>query len=122
MVGCRLRSPKNSKMWPHKNFRRGLLALVARASFLLRPFLNFFFLHGTTQLQLPAIAVYLINLRKDTVTYSLLLGDVTSLQLKLPTMASKQLAGKMDNFVIGIIGMGDMGKMYARRLSAAGWR
>jgi prephenate dehydrogenase (NADP+) len=23
---------------------------------------------------------------------------------------------------IGIIGMGDMGKMYAQRLSAAGWR
>ena len=28
----------------------------------------------------------------------------------------------MDNFQIGIIGMGLMGKMYARRLSAAGWR
>ncbi|TLD31619.1 hypothetical protein PspLS_02040 [Pyricularia sp. CBS 133598] len=28
----------------------------------------------------------------------------------------------MDSFVVGIIGMGDMGKMYARRLSAAGWR
>ncbi|KAK3322240.1 hypothetical protein B0H66DRAFT_574535 [Apodospora peruviana] len=26
------------------------------------------------------------------------------------------------NFVVGLIGMGDMGKMYARRLSAAGWR
>ena len=25
-------------------------------------------------------------------------------------------------FVVGIIGMGDMGKMYARRLSQAGWR
>ncbi|KAI2623923.1 prephenate dehydrogenase [Hypomontagnella submonticulosa] len=28
----------------------------------------------------------------------------------------------MENFIVGIIGMGDMGKMYARRLSAAGWR
>jgi prephenate dehydrogenase (NADP+) len=28
----------------------------------------------------------------------------------------------MENLVIGIIGMGDMGKMYARRLSDAGWR
>ncbi|KAI4200120.1 MAG: hypothetical protein LQ350_004159 [Teloschistes chrysophthalmus] len=28
----------------------------------------------------------------------------------------------MDNFIVGIIGMGLMGKMYARRLSAAGWR
>ncbi|KAI5867915.1 prephenate dehydrogenase [Durotheca rogersii] len=28
----------------------------------------------------------------------------------------------MQNFVVGIIGMGDMGKMYARRLSDAGWR
>jgi prephenate dehydrogenase (NADP+) len=36
-------------------------------------------------------------------------------------MASK-IAGTMDGFVIGIIGMGDMGKMYARRLSDAGWR
>ncbi|KAL8635411.1 MAG: hypothetical protein Q9228_007095 [Teloschistes exilis] len=28
----------------------------------------------------------------------------------------------MDRFIVGIIGMGLMGKMYARRLSAAGWR
>ncbi|KAF3770263.1 Prephenate dehydrogenase [Cryphonectria parasitica EP155] len=28
----------------------------------------------------------------------------------------------MEGFTVGIIGMGDMGKMYARRLSAAGWR
>ena len=28
----------------------------------------------------------------------------------------------MENFVVGIIGMGDMGKMYAKRLSSAGWR
>ncbi|KAI9052268.1 hypothetical protein LZ554_003625 [Drepanopeziza brunnea f. sp. 'monogermtubi'] len=27
-----------------------------------------------------------------------------------------------EEFTIGIIGLGDMGKMYARRLSAAGWR
>jgi hypothetical protein len=26
------------------------------------------------------------------------------------------------NFIIGIVGLGDMGKMYARRLSDAGWR
>jgi prephenate dehydrogenase (NADP+) len=37
-------------------------------------------------------------------------------------MASTKLLGIMDEFVIGIIGMGDMGKMYARRLSEAGWR
>lgn len=29
---------------------------------------------------------------------------------------------EMEHFTVGIIGMGDMGKMYARRLSAAGWR
>ncbi|KAK3692203.1 hypothetical protein B0T22DRAFT_531735 [Podospora appendiculata] len=29
---------------------------------------------------------------------------------------------EMANFVVGLIGMGDMGKMYARRLSDAGWR
>lgn len=28
----------------------------------------------------------------------------------------------MEGFVVGLIGMGDMGKMYARRLSKAGWR
>ena len=28
----------------------------------------------------------------------------------------------MEGFIVGLIGMGDMGKMYARRLSAAGWR
>lgn len=28
----------------------------------------------------------------------------------------------MTDFVVGLIGMGDMGKMYAHRLSAAGWR
>ena len=27
----------------------------------------------------------------------------------------------MEDFVVGIIGLGDMGKMYAKRLSAAGW-
>ncbi|AEO57853.1 hypothetical protein MYCTH_2304552 [Thermothelomyces thermophilus ATCC 42464] len=27
-----------------------------------------------------------------------------------------------EDFVVGLIGMGDMGKMYARRLSSAGWR
>jgi prephenate dehydrogenase (NADP+) len=36
-------------------------------------------------------------------------------------MASKKLSGTMNGFVVGIIGMGDMGKMYARRLSDAGW-
>lgn len=28
----------------------------------------------------------------------------------------------MGEAVVGLIGMGDMGKMYARRLSEAGWR
>ncbi|KAI1268412.1 prephenate dehydrogenase [Xylariaceae sp. FL1019] len=28
----------------------------------------------------------------------------------------------MEKFIVGIIGMGDMGKMYARRLSDAGWK
>ena len=37
-------------------------------------------------------------------------------------MASIEVHGIMDSFVVGIIGMGDMGKMYARRLSDAGWR
>lgn len=29
---------------------------------------------------------------------------------------------KMDEITVGIIGMGEMGKMYARRISTAGWR
>jgi len=50
-------------------------------------------------------------------------------------MASNKLVGNMErpteksqpfdgheNFTIGIIGLGDMGKMYAMRLSDAGWR
>jgi hypothetical protein len=37
------------------------------------------------------------------------------------TISSAPFPGA-ENFVIGIIGMGDMGKMYARRLSSAGWR
>ncbi len=37
-------------------------------------------------------------------------------------MAQKYSAPDMDGFTVGLIGMGDMGKMYARRLSAAGWR
>jgi prephenate dehydrogenase (NADP+) len=37
-------------------------------------------------------------------------------------MAGKDITRSFDGFVIGIIGMGDMGKMYARRLSDAGWR
>jgi len=28
----------------------------------------------------------------------------------------------MEHISVGIIGMGDMGKMYARRISDAGWR
>jgi prephenate dehydrogenase (NADP+) len=35
---------------------------------------------------------------------------------------SLQVLPGMEDFVIGLIGMGDMGKMYARRLSNAGWR
>ncbi|KAI1739926.1 prephenate dehydrogenase [Xylaria scruposa] len=40
-------------------------------------------------------------------------------------MASSPLANVppgMEDFIVGIIGMGDMGKMYARRLSDAGWK
>ncbi|KAI0015445.1 prephenate dehydrogenase [Xylariomycetidae sp. FL0641] len=40
-------------------------------------------------------------------------------------MASSSSSGVpsgLENFIIGIIGMGDMGKMYARRLSDAGWK
>ncbi|KAH7308102.1 prephenate dehydrogenase [Stachybotrys elegans] len=36
--------------------------------------------------------------------------------------ASASVPAGMENFVVGLIGMGDMGKMYAERLAAAGWR
>lgn len=44
---------------------------------------------------------------------------------KMATMDSSnaaQILKSMEGFTVGIIGMGDMGKMYARRLSTAGWR
>ncbi len=53
---------------------------------------------------------------------------VATFRETLEVMAAKIVVGavgaKMDSndFSIGIIGLGDMGKMYARRLSAAGWR
>ncbi|KAK9421254.1 putative Prephenate dehydrogenase [Seiridium unicorne] len=39
----------------------------------------------------------------------------------MATLPSKVPPG-MENFVVGIIGMGAMGKMYAQRLSDAGWK
>jgi prephenate dehydrogenase (NADP+) len=36
-------------------------------------------------------------------------------------MAALPLEQAQAKFSIGIIGMGDMGRMYARRLSEAGW-
>ncbi|KAJ6439927.1 putative prephenate dehydrogenase [Purpureocillium lavendulum] len=38
-----------------------------------------------------------------------------------PSSTSSTIPAAMENFVVGLIGMGDMGKMYAERLSAAGW-
>ena len=38
------------------------------------------------------------------------------------TSTSASIPQGMEGFVVGIIGMGDMGKMYARRLSESGWR
>ena len=35
---------------------------------------------------------------------------------------NSEVPSVMTGFTVGIIGMGDMGKMYARRLSDAGWR
>ena len=38
-----------------------------------------------------------------------------------PICCTSTTTGKMGEAIVGIIGMGDMGKMYARRISAAGW-
>ncbi|KAI0597580.1 prephenate dehydrogenase [Biscogniauxia sp. FL1348] len=40
----------------------------------------------------------------------------------MATTTASSIPAGMENFVVGIIGMGDMGKMYARRLSDAGWK
>ncbi|KAI1497776.1 prephenate dehydrogenase [Biscogniauxia marginata] len=40
----------------------------------------------------------------------------------MATNVSLSIPPEMENFIVGIIGMGDMGKMYARRLSDAGWK
>ncbi|KAI1465236.1 prephenate dehydrogenase [Daldinia caldariorum] len=40
----------------------------------------------------------------------------------MATDKSSRVPPGMETFIVGIIGMGDMGKMYARRLSDAGWR
>ncbi|KAI0844873.1 hypothetical protein F5Y00DRAFT_247879 [Daldinia vernicosa] len=40
----------------------------------------------------------------------------------MATDSSSVVPPDMEKFIVGIIGMGDMGKMYARRLSDAGWR
>ncbi|KAI5919288.1 prephenate dehydrogenase [Camillea tinctor] len=40
----------------------------------------------------------------------------------MATNGAANIPTGMENFVVGIIGMGDMGKMYARRLSDAGWK
>ncbi|PNY26733.1 Prephenate dehydrogenase [NADP(+)] [Tolypocladium capitatum] len=38
------------------------------------------------------------------------------------TSSSSAVPAGMESYIVGLIGMGDMGKMYADRLSAAGWR
>ena len=38
------------------------------------------------------------------------------------SIGSYEFTANMENTTVGIIGMGDMGKMYARRISDAGWR
>ncbi|KAI1378401.1 prephenate dehydrogenase [Hypoxylon crocopeplum] len=40
----------------------------------------------------------------------------------MATSNSSNVPPGMEKFIVGIIGMGDMGKMYARRLSDASWR
>ena len=48
------------------------------------------------------------------------LGLVDSL-LHVGCMAAPAMS-RPDKATVGIIGMGDMGKMYTRRLSEAGWK
>ncbi|KAI0199887.1 prephenate dehydrogenase [Astrocystis sublimbata] len=40
----------------------------------------------------------------------------------MASTATSSVPPGMEDFIVGIIGMGDMGKMYARRLSDAGWK
>ena len=48
-------------------------------------------------------------------------GRVTMASTVASSAAPPAFPGAED-FAVGLIGMGDMGKMYARRLSSAGWR
>jgi phosphoglycerate dehydrogenase-like enzyme len=65
---------------------------------------------------------------KDYLTYQQAIcrrnvkGVVNKVAGEIERMASSKFERMNDSFVVGIIGMGDMGKMYARRLSDAGWR
>ena len=46
--------------------------------------------------------------------------SIWSLPFRSP--ANEEVDRIMANTTIGMIGMGDMGKMYAKRMSDAGWR
>jgi hypothetical protein len=74
----------------------------------------------STSAKLDAIGGSVILQRVDPVRCDC--WSLSSLRGAIATMASKTVPANMDDFVVGIIGMGDMGKMYARRLSDAGWR
>ena len=63
----------------------------------------------------------MINFYGELVEGGAIVTRLPGLRGGLKRTASKKPAG-MDTFAVGIIGMGDMGKMYARRLSDAGWR
>ncbi|CCF34748.1 prephenate dehydrogenase [Colletotrichum higginsianum] len=47
---------------------------------------------------------------------------MSSSSAPIQPQAAGGIPAEMENFVVGLIGMGDMGKMYAQRLSAAGWK
>lgn len=81
--------------------------------FLLPPNSTSTFFHSVQSFQLGLLAPHQLDGRW-LVLILIFDGD-------LERMASTNLVSP-DDFVIGIIGMGDMGKMYARRLSDAGWR
>ena len=46
--------------------------------------------------------------------------SIWSLPFRSP--ANEESDRNMANTIVGMIGMGDMGKMYAKKMSNAGWR
>jgi prephenate dehydrogenase (NADP+) len=69
---------------------------------------------------LPINFLFSICVSNDEVDKGKILGSKRAAKIGMAVTPAR--TSDMECFVVGLIGMGDMGKMYARRLSPAGWR